>query len=63
MIECEKLSFDSFEEAQKVINKAKRMRVFQNGKRVKKRSSYKPQRAYKCPKCGKIHLTSLKKWK
>lgn len=54
---CEKLSFDSFFEAQKVVNKA-----MSYGRAINRhRSNKKPKRCYKCPDCGKVHLTSKKK--
>jgi hypothetical protein len=54
---CEKLSFDSFFEANKVINSASKIGRTKNRHRACK----KPKRAYKCEVCGKYHLTSLKK--
>jgi len=54
---CEKISYNTFFEAQSVINHAKGI-----GRRKNRhRASYIPKRAYKCPDCGKIHLTSKKK--
>ncbi len=58
---CEKLSFESFDEAQKVVNKAnKGNRHYINGKRVSHRQTKKPKRVYKCPECCLYHLTSQK---
>lgn len=54
---CEKLSFDSFSEGQKVVNKAL---SWGRGNR-RRQNSKKPKRVYKCPECGMYHLTSKKK--
>jgi hypothetical protein len=58
---CEKITFDSCSEAQRVINKAHNTRLFKNGQRIKRLTKRdRPKRAYKCEICGKWHLTSLK---
>ena len=54
---CDKLSFDSFFEAQKVVNNAMSIGRRQNRHRATKA----PKRVYRCPECGKVHLTSKKK--
>lgn len=60
---CEKKTFNSFAEAQKVVNSANNgKRAYFNGKRVNRRQTYKPKRVYKCEDCSKYHLTSLNKW-
>jgi len=54
---CDKLEFDSFFEGQKVVNVAQRI-----GRRTNRhRATKHPKRVYKCPDCGKYHLTSKKK--
>jgi hypothetical protein len=62
---CNKNSFDTFGEGQKDVNRAKKMRIYKDGKRIKGRSKkQRPQRVYKCPACGKFHQTHLKrKWR
>jgi hypothetical protein len=54
---CEKLSFTTFFEAQKVVNIATNIGRRQNRHRATKI----PKRAYRCPECGNYHLTSKKK--
>lgn len=49
---CDKLSFDSFSEAQKVVNNAMSMGRRKNRHRATK----KPKRVYRCPDCGMYHL-------
>lgn len=51
---CDKLSFDTFSEAQHVVN------IAQGRKTNRHRANKIPKRAYKCPDCGKFHLTSKK---
>ena len=54
---CDKLSFDTFFEGQKVVNHAVNI-----GRRKNRHLATKmPKRVYKCPDCGKYHLTSKKK--
>jgi len=61
---CDKVTYNSFEEAQRVVNAAaKAPRFYHNGKRMNRRVTYKPKRAYKCPNCGMYHLTSKKEEK
>lgn len=55
---CEKLSFDTFYEDQKIVIEAKTIR---RRSRNKHRAMKIPQRCYRCPDCGKYHLTSKKK--
>lgn len=55
---CEKLCFDSYPEAEKVIITAKSIRRRSSNRH---RAQKIPVRAYKCPECGKYHLTSKKK--
>lgn len=56
--QCEKLSFETFSEAQKVINKAGK--IGRSCKGARKRATKKPKRVYKCQYCGMYHLTSQK---
>jgi hypothetical protein len=57
---CDKASYESFFAAQKVINAfAKKGRSYSANRR--RLSNKKPKRAYRCPYCGEIHLTSLAK--
>ena len=53
-IMCEKISYDSFFEAQKIVNLAGKIGRSKHRKCAKKR----PKRVYKCEICGKYHLTS-----
>lgn len=55
---CEKLSFNSFYEAQKVVSTARSIAKRSNNRH---RATKTPKRTYKCPDCGKYHLTSKKK--
>jgi hypothetical protein len=57
-MQCDKIAYDSYSEAQKVINQAKNIRIYCNGKRIKRSPPKKPKRVYKCEHCGKWHLTS-----
>jgi hypothetical protein len=58
---CEKLTFNSHSEAQKVINKAKNIRLMKEGHRIKRLTKRTiPKRAYRCEVCGLWHLTSRK---
>jgi hypothetical protein len=63
-MECSsgKLSFETFAEAQKVVNTASRQKHhYTHGRRVNRRQNKKPKRVYKCLECGKYHLTSQNK--
>lgn len=53
---CEKTTYDTFYEAQKTLS------GFNSGRQYKnRRLAHKiPKRVYKCEKCGKYHLTSMK---
>jgi hypothetical protein len=58
---CAKIAYNSFREAQAVINYGKNHRRYANGRRVNRKVGKKdkrPVRSYKCPECGKWHLTS-----
>ena len=56
---CEKLSFDTWDEAQHVVNIAG-----SRGRGKLRRLNTKiPKRAYRCEFCSKYHLTSMKKEK
>jgi len=58
---CGKIQYNSFREAQEVINYAKNHRRYFRGKRVNRKIGKKdirPQRSYKCEVCGFWHLTS-----
>ena len=52
---CDKRTYDSFSEAQTVVNSASKV-----GRKYKNRrfATKKPKRVYKCENCGKYHLTS-----
>jgi len=53
---CEKIPYNTYFEAQTVINQAN-----SQGRRILRHlNRKKPKRAYKCPYCGKYHLTSQK---
>lgn len=52
---CDKISFATSKEAQRVLNAAKRS--FHNRKKTI------PKRYYKCKVCGNYHLTSQGKYK
>ena len=59
---CWKLAYNSFREAQEVINYSKKHR-YSNGKRRNKLMGKKDkqlQRSYKCDECGMWHITSQK---
>jgi hypothetical protein len=61
---CEKISYDSFSEAQKVVNKANNSkRFYVDGRRMNRNQNKKPKRPYRCEICGMVHLTSQKKKK
>lgn len=64
-MECSsgKLSFETFEQAKKVVNSANKPRThhYQHGKRVNRGQNKRPKRVYKCTECGMYHLTSQKK--
>lgn len=59
--ECGKIQYNSFKEAQAVINYGKNHRRYINGRRINRRIGKKdirPIRSYKCEVCGFWHLTS-----
>ena len=56
---CEKLNFETFAEAQKVVNKA----LSFGRTTIRRLNQKKPKRVYHCPDCGMYHLTSQKKKK
>lgn len=58
---CNKIGYETFEEAKHVVNYANKM----GRKRQKQRrlQCKKPKRVYKCPECGLYHLTSQNKVK
>jgi hypothetical protein len=57
---CGKVTFDSFFDAKKVLDRLGGIgRVY--GKTRRRLATKKPKRVYKCPTCGKYHLTSQKK--
>lgn len=61
-----KQSYDTFSEAQTVINRANnatRNMDHRTLKRCNRNQGKRPKRAYKCSVCGKYHITSLKKQK
>lgn len=53
---CEKITYETFFEAQSAVNKAGNIGRARNRQRAKKI----PKRAYKCEHCNKYHLTSQK---
>jgi hypothetical protein len=57
---CEKLSFDTYAEAQHIVNIAhnQNKRTMYGKRRINRRQKQKPRRVYKCETCGKYHLTS-----
>ena len=58
---CAKIAYNSFREAQEVVNYAKNHRRYVNGRRINRKVGKKdkrPVRSYRCPDCGKWHLTS-----
>ena len=60
MNDCGKVTFDSFFDAKKVLNRLGNIgRAY--GKTKRRLATKKPKRVYKCPFCGKYHLTSQKK--
>lgn len=56
-MECNKITFSSYKEAQTVVNNAHKHKYIR-GKRINKKKSKIPQRVYKCNFCGFYHLTS-----
>ncbi len=56
---CEKVTYDSFNEALSTIHRSKKGRVY--GKSRRRLTTKRPKRAYKCEVCGKYHITSQKK--
>lgn len=55
-----KISFETFSEAQRIINKANKSNThsYKRGKRLNRQTNKRPKRVYKCDECGKYHLTS-----
>lgn len=63
MEECHKTAFNSFKEAQTLINRAKHGKNHKNGRKGPRKMARKdniPVRSYLCPNCGKWHVTSKK---
>ena len=56
---CEKVTYETFNEAQKAVQGFKKGRSY--GKSGRRLATKKPKRAYKCEICGKYHITSQKK--
>lgn len=56
---CEKISYNTWDEAQHVVNIANN----RGRGKIRRLNTKIPKRCYKCPFCGKYHLTSLKKVK
>ena len=57
---CGKVIFDTYLEAQKMLNKLNGIgRVY--GKSKRRLAFKKPKQIYKCPDCGKYHLTTKQK--
>lgn len=59
---CHKVSYDSYREASKVASSFRRRRRYNKTGQRMKRSKHAeiPNRAYRCPECGKYHITHLK---
>ena len=58
---CAKIAYNSFREAQEVINYAKNHHRYNGSKRINRKVGKKdkrPIRSYRCPDCDKWHLTS-----
>jgi hypothetical protein len=56
---CGKVTYDSFFDAKKVLSRFVNIgRAY--GKTKRRLATKKPKRIYKCPACGKYHLTSQK---
>lgn len=53
---CDKVSYESFAEAEKAVKGFKKGRHHH-----RKFATKKPKRAYKCEICGMYHITSMKK--
>lgn len=58
---CEKVTYDSFFDAEKSISRHKKGRAYGNSAR--RMATKVPKRAYKCNDCGKYHITSMLKKK
>ncbi len=56
---CEKTTYSTFSEAEKVVSHFKNLNVPNNIPR--RFATKKPKRAYKCEICGLYHITSQKK--
>jgi ribosomal protein L32 len=55
---CEKIAFDSYADAIKVVRKSQSVgRVY--GKTKRRLARKKLKSVYKCPDCGKYHMTSM----
>lgn len=59
---CHKIQYETWEEAQKIVNRLRRIRIYSGGRRIKGSNLAKrrPKRVYKCPVCGFFHLTHYK---
>jgi len=60
---CTKRQYNSYRDAQTVINYSKKHRRYHNGKRMNRLIGKKDkqlQRSYKCDECGMWHITSQK---
>ena len=59
--ECTKVKYNSFRDAQAILNCVKHPRRYAKGRKAGRRVGKKdmrPQRSYKCEICGYWHLTS-----
>ena len=56
---CDKVTYESFNEAKRALSGFKKGRAY--GKSKRRLATKKPKRAYKCEMCGKYHITSQKK--
>ena len=56
---CEKVTYETFHEAQKALQGFKKGRMY--GKSKRRRAIKRPKRAYKCEICDKYHITTQKK--
>lgn len=56
---CDKKSYDTYYEAEKVLSMVRTGRTY----KYRRLATKKPKRVYKCEECGNYHLTSqVKAW-
>ncbi len=56
---CNKLTYNSYKEAQTIVNQAKKHIYTDGGTRKNRRKSKIPKRCYRYSDCGGWHLTSM----